>query len=121
MKKYYADGAPANWNSNYISAYATMHPWEDWAETWAHYLHIIDTLETAYYFGLSVHPINQATQKLQTGQITDPYYIDNFDNIIATMVATNFCNEQFKQEHGIERQLSFYDQYGGGGKNDLYP
>ena len=31
----------------FISAYATMHPWEDWAETWAHYLHMVDTLETA--------------------------------------------------------------------------
>jgi hypothetical protein len=26
------------------------HPWEDWAETWAHYLHIMDMLETAYFF-----------------------------------------------------------------------
>ena len=52
MKKYYATGAPANWNDNFISAYATMHPWEDWAETWAHYLHIQDTLEVAAEFGL---------------------------------------------------------------------
>jgi hypothetical protein len=52
MKKYYANGAPANWVDNYISAYATMHPWEDWAETWAHYLHIQDTLEVAGDFGL---------------------------------------------------------------------
>ena len=33
-----------------------MHPWEDWAETWAHYMHIMDTLETACSFGLSVNP-----------------------------------------------------------------
>jgi len=52
MKKYYADGAPANWQENFISAYATMHPWEDWAESWAHYLHIQDTLEVAADFGL---------------------------------------------------------------------
>jgi hypothetical protein len=52
MKKYYATGAPANWQDNYISVYSTMHPWEDWAESWAHYLHIQDTLEVAADFGL---------------------------------------------------------------------
>lgn len=52
MKKYYASGPPENWQDNYISVYATMHPWEDWAETWAHYLHIQDTLEVAADFGL---------------------------------------------------------------------
>jgi hypothetical protein len=52
MKTYYANGAPANWQENFISAYATMHPWEDWAECWAHYLHVQDTLEVAVDFGL---------------------------------------------------------------------
>lgn len=42
-------GAPSDWPERCISAYASMHPWEDWAETWAHYLHIVDTLETASY------------------------------------------------------------------------
>jgi len=52
LDRYYQEGPPDNWQESYISAYATMHPWEDWAETWAHYLHIIDTLETAQAFGL---------------------------------------------------------------------
>ncbi len=52
LKNYYASGAPANWQDNYISVYATAHPWEDWAESWAHYLHIQDTLEVALDFGL---------------------------------------------------------------------
>ncbi|ULQ51927.1 zinc-binding metallopeptidase family protein [Flavihumibacter fluvii] len=107
QKKYYADGAPANWNSNYISAYATMHPWEDWAETWAHYLHIIDTLETAYYFGLSVHPINQATEKLQTGQITDPYYIDNFDKIIELWLPLTFAMNSLNRSMGLKDSYPF--------------
>jgi len=46
VARHYARGAPANWRRGYISAYATLHPWEDWAESWAHYLHIVDTLET---------------------------------------------------------------------------
>jgi hypothetical protein len=52
LKKYYASGPPADWQQNYISVYATAHPWEDWAETWAHYMHIQDTLEVALDFGL---------------------------------------------------------------------
>ncbi len=52
LKRHYANGAPANWQENYISAYATAHPWEDWAETWAHFIHIKDTLEVANDFGL---------------------------------------------------------------------
>ncbi len=40
----------AAWQDTHISAYATAHPWEDWAETWAHYLHLVDLLETAKSF-----------------------------------------------------------------------
>ena len=52
MKHHYDNGAPAGWENSHISAYSTMHPWEDWAETWAHYLHICDGLETARDFNL---------------------------------------------------------------------
>lgn len=56
LKIHYEQGAPANWQESYISAYATTHPWEDWAETWAHYMHMSDTLETAAACGLSLLP-----------------------------------------------------------------
>lgn len=46
MRNYYNEGPPVNWQGLYISEYASMHPWEDWAETWAHYMHITDALET---------------------------------------------------------------------------
>ena len=45
LDRHYQQGPPDNWCETYISAYASVHHWEDWAETWAHYLHIIDTLE----------------------------------------------------------------------------
>ncbi len=45
LQNHYANGAPPDWELRHISAYAASHPWEDWAETWAHYLHITDTLE----------------------------------------------------------------------------
>lgn len=53
LKKYYASAPPADWHEKFISAYATSHPWEDWAETWAHFLHIQDALEVAHDFGLA--------------------------------------------------------------------
>lgn len=52
LNAYYAMGAPANWAENFVSAYASSHPWEDWAETWAHYLHIVDAVETAEAEGM---------------------------------------------------------------------
>jgi hypothetical protein len=54
LKRHYSQGPPADWPARFVSAYATMHPWEDWAETFAHYLHIRDTLETASEYGVSV-------------------------------------------------------------------
>lgn len=45
LQNHYANGAPLDWQTSHISAYAAAHPWEDWAESWAHYLHITDTLE----------------------------------------------------------------------------
>ena len=56
LQAYYASGAPADWSEHFISAYASSHPWEDFAETWAHYFHMLDTLETARAFGLAVSP-----------------------------------------------------------------
>ncbi len=52
IDRHYEYGAPANWRETFISEYATMHPWEDFAECFAHYLHITDTLDTAAWSGL---------------------------------------------------------------------
>ncbi len=70
MKRYYDTGAPGDWQNRFISAYATMHPWEDWAETWAHYLHMIDTLETAAACGVRLRPPLKGDPALR--QVPDP-------------------------------------------------
>jgi hypothetical protein len=54
INRHYSEGAPAGWEEEYVSAYATMHPWEDFAETFAHYLHIRDTLQTAAAYGVRI-------------------------------------------------------------------
>lgn len=51
LKRHYANGPPANWQGEFISAYASAHAHEDWAETFAHYLHIHDTMATAREIG----------------------------------------------------------------------
>jgi hypothetical protein len=53
LDRHYANGPPADWSKRYVSAYATMHPMEDWAETFAHVLHIRDTTQTAHEYGLT--------------------------------------------------------------------
>ena len=57
----------------FISAYATVHPWEDFAETWAHYLHIVDTLEMAGAFGVHVDPKLDHGGELEASVDFDPY------------------------------------------------
>ncbi|MCP5242290.1 MAG: putative zinc-binding metallopeptidase [Burkholderiales bacterium] len=54
LNDYYKFGPPSSWQEQWVSTYASSHPWEDWAETWAHYLHIVDTVETAHDFGFRI-------------------------------------------------------------------
>lgn len=56
LQRHYDNGPPQHWRTSYISAYATMHPYEDWAESWAHYMHMVDTLETAAACGMALEP-----------------------------------------------------------------
>ena len=56
LKRHYEAGPPADWQQRYVSAYCCAHPWEDWAETWAHYMHMVDTLETAAACGVMLKP-----------------------------------------------------------------
>jgi len=53
LQQHYQNGAPLDWRDNFISAYASAHPWEDFAETWAHCFHMVDGLETARVFGIT--------------------------------------------------------------------
>lgn len=65
LQEHYKNGPPQKWQDHFISTYASSHPWEDWAETWAHYLHIVDSLETAASCGLRLDPDNPDEPKLE--------------------------------------------------------
>ena len=73
LQVHYQNGAPADWQEHFVSQYASTHPWEDWAETWAHYLHIIDTLEMATAFGIKVKPRLAQDDSLSAVIDLDPY------------------------------------------------
>lgn len=68
----YESGPPPNWQDCHITSYASMHPWEDWAESWAHYLHVVDSLETAIGFGLSGDDIEIECEPFSLDDLYDP-------------------------------------------------
>ena len=72
LKKNYEEGPPANWADFHISSYASIHPWEDWAECWAHYLHVVDSLDTALRFGLRGEDVEQAVEPFTVDDLYDP-------------------------------------------------
>ena len=74
LDRHYEQGAPLNWQQHYVSAYATMHPWEDWAETWAHYLHMMDAVDTALGFGMSARDMDLDYQPFPLTTLYDPQH-----------------------------------------------
>jgi hypothetical protein len=72
LKKYYENKPADNWRDEFISEYATMHPYEDWAETWAHYMHIMDTLETAKNFSITGSITGDAADAEETDELNLP-------------------------------------------------
>jgi hypothetical protein len=102
LQNYYAHGAPSDWSEHFISAYASAHPWEDFAETWAHYFHMIDTLETAHFAGLAVSP------KLpqSPGAVFDFHPRDtDMEHLIEAWLALTFA------VNSINRSMGLHDLY----------
>lgn len=106
LEQHYQNGAPAGWEENLVSAYAAMHPWEDWAETWAHYMHMVDTLETTASLGMVIAPDIEEGDELSAEVDFDPYRAASVRPLLATWkpltVALNTLNRSM-------------------GEGDLYP
>ena len=99
LQKHYAEGPPNNWVEQYVTAYASVHPWEDFAETWAHYFHMVDTLETANAFGLRLRP-KVGGADLSTAVDFDPH-IANMDRIIDSWLPLTFAVNSINRSMGI--------------------
>ena len=101
LQQHYAEGPPANWQDRYVSAYATTHPWEDFAETWAHYLHIVDTLEMAANFGIEVAPAADRIGGLSAKVDFDPYAMEDFDAIVRSWLPFVFAMNSVSRAIGL--------------------
>ncbi|HKY17448.1 MAG TPA: putative zinc-binding peptidase [Rhizomicrobium sp.] len=100
LEKHYQDGPPPDWQERFISMYAATHPWEDFAETWAHYLHIVDTLETAGAFGLKVKP-RHARGALAAAIDFDPYKADDMSMLIDAWLPIEFATNSMNRSMGL--------------------
>lgn len=72
LQRNYEQGPPADWADRHISSYASVHPWEDWAESWAHYLHVVDSLDTALGFGLRGEDVEASIEPYTINDLYDP-------------------------------------------------
>jgi hypothetical protein len=106
LQKHYAEGPPANWAEQFVSAYASVHPWEDFAETWAHYFHMVDTLETANAFGLRVRPKVTKGADLATAVDFDPHTA-TMDRIIDSWLPLTFAVNSINRSMGLSDLYPF--------------
>ena len=101
LQRHYADGAPADWQERHVTAYASAHPWEDFAETWSHYLHIVDTLETAGAFGMRVRPrLGGDEQAMSAAVDFDPYVNGPFDRIVDAWLPLTYAVNSLNRSMG---------------------
>jgi hypothetical protein len=108
LDRHYAEGPPADWAQRFVTAYATMHPWEDWAETFAHYLHIRDTLQTAAAFGLIVTgPDPIADPELVSVPEIEPEAERSIDAIIAAWLPLTYALNAINRSMGLDDLYPF--------------
>jgi hypothetical protein len=106
LKLHYEQGPPADWRDRHVSAYAAAHPWEDWAETFAHYLHIRDTLQTAAAFGLIVDGPPTTVEDSLRSAPRDDHGWRSFDALLGDWLPLTYAL------NAVNRSM---------GRDDLYP
>jgi hypothetical protein len=107
LKANYDSGPPADWASRHISSYAATHPWEDWAETWAHYLHVVDSLGTALGFGLDADELEAEAEPYTRADLFMPKDpdADRFLALINGWIEMTMVLNELARSMG---QLDFY-------------
>ena len=110
QRHYESGGQPEGWQENFVSAYATSHPWEDWAETWTHYLHMVDLLETAAAYNTRITLPGEGEEDLE--EVTNPFEVrsPDFDELVEQWVPitllVNSLNRSLGQEDAYPFALS---------------
>lgn len=100
LEAHYASGPPPDWPERHVSAYASAHPWEDFAETWAHYLHIVDTLETTKSAGLSLSGSAALTS-------IEPYGAASMDELAAAWIPVSVAINAVNRSMGLSDLYPF--------------
>ena len=106
LNSYYASGPPPDWQDRFISAYASAHPLEDWAETWAHYLHMVDTLETAAACGIALEPRRADEPSLERISPFDVGHAE-FDDLIERWYPITYVLNNFNRGMGLADAYPF--------------
>ncbi|MFT9400549.1 putative zinc-binding metallopeptidase [Acetobacter sp.] len=101
LERYYAAPPPEGWRDQHVSVYATSHPWEDFAETWAHYLHIVSTLETAWAHGVTISPDFVDGPTVWPQRQTNPYTEASFDEIIQAWLPLTYAVNSLNRSMGL--------------------
>lgn len=101
LAAYHQNGPPADWQQTHISAYATAHPWEDWAESWAHYLHMVDALETANSYAVAprIAP-NRFMNALRSQPLRDPYNASSARKLIDSWIPLSLAINELNRSMG---------------------
>ena len=92
-----------------------MHPWEDWAETWAHYLHMVDTLETARSYGLALAPRpvgGGGSAKIKTRRV----HLDDFNDLTQAWYPLTIALNSLNRSMGLQDVYPFVLSQGALGK-----
>ncbi len=105
LRTHYEREPQPGWQENFVSLYATSHAWEDFAETWAHYLHIVDTLEMASSFGVGIHPKLGRDPAMQADINFDPYEEPSMEVILEAWLPLSFAVNSLNRSMG---QADFY-------------
>ena len=100
LQRHYDNGAPPDWQAAYVSSYATMHPWEDWAETWANYLHMVDTLEMAGAFGIRIDPGISNAPGLETEVAFDPHRVAGIQTLVDAWLPLTYAVNSLNRAMG---------------------
>lgn len=107
LQQHYSQGAPQDWPGRFISAYASMHPWEDWAETWAHVMHMVDALETAGAAGLSVQPQRADEPVLAVPDRPVLARLGDFDQLLVDWAALTYILNNLSRGLGLPDAYPF--------------
>jgi hypothetical protein len=99
LKAHYAHGPAPDWQQSFVSEYASSHPWEDFAETWAHYFHIVAGLETAYAYGLNPQPMQPGAAVLR--QLENPYHVADHAKLVRHWVPLTLAMNAMNRSMGI--------------------